>query len=151
MDKSQVKCLKSLGLTSHLLEDSRLVRRRFLIFDKRTGVPGDGGKAPGCQRKAGKLPRPSRFVSPVSNNHGHARQICFKCSNEGTSVENSGGTPPTKQIQSQLSPRAGAGPPQLHVSPGGMSRLARVHLEGPILQSFTQAHGLHTSNELLAS
>jgi len=70
MERSQVKCLNSLGLTSHLLEDRRLVRRSFLIFDKLTDVPGDGGEAPGCQRKAGKLPRPSRLVSPATNDCG---------------------------------------------------------------------------------
>lgn len=55
---------------------------------------------------------------------------------------------PQNRFSLSFPPQAGAGPPQLHVSPGGMSRLACVHLEGPSLQSFTQAHGLHTSNEL---
>lgn len=141
--------MKFPGSTSHLLEDSGLDRRRFLGFDKPTGVLGEKaelqlarGKQKRFQTQAGLRPPSLPTTSRVSQ-HVSSAQMKAQVWEQRRF--------PTHP---QLSPLSACGPPQQHspcsAAAACSGQPTHVHLAGTILQSFTQAQGLHTSNELLA-
>ena len=104
--------MKFPGSASHLLEDSGLVRRSFLTFDKPTGVPGEKaelqlarGKQERFQTQAGlchpSLPTTSRLSQHLSSAQMKAQVL-------GTTGV------PHPPLQPQLSPTSACGPPQQH-------------------------------------